>query len=215
MTWSLRCRRNAIVKDVIYHVDRLTEPFGGAGAYDRSDQPSHHRVADEIQQMGSMAFVTPSIFLAVSTFLFNIVLSRMVHHQKEQIATLRAFGYGPREIGLYYVKFLVVLVTVGAVIGCLAGLPLSWWMTDMYVRFFRFPIVKYEFGWVMRSWPALGIGSCCGGKFRCDSPGDAIAACGCDASRSTADFQRSILERIGLAAIHVAAWSHDRSPFAR
>ena len=104
-----RGKRTAIVKDVIFRLDQLTEPFGGVGAFDRSDQPSHHRVADEMHQITSMAFVTPSIFLAVSTFLFNIVLSRMVHRQKEQIATLRAFGYRPEEFGVYYVKLVVLL----------------------------------------------------------------------------------------------------------
>ncbi len=89
----LTLQGNANIKDVIFHVDQLSESYGGVGAYDRSDQASHHRVADELHQIGSMAYVTPSIFLIVSSFLFNIVLSRMVHHQKEQIATLRAFGY--------------------------------------------------------------------------------------------------------------------------
>ena len=138
-------RPEASTKDVLFHVDRLTAPFGGAGAYDRSDQPSHHRVADEMHQTGSMAFVTPSIFLAVATFLFNLVLSRMVRQQQEQIATLRAFGFRPREIGGYYLKLVFVLVTAGSILGCLVAVPLSWWIIDQYVQFFRFPIVIYEF----------------------------------------------------------------------
>ena len=142
----LTLQSGANVNDVIYHVDRLTEPYGGIGANDRSDQASHHRLADEMHQIGTMAFVSPSIFLAVATFLFNIVLSRMVHHQKEQIATLRAFGYDRNEIAMYYVKFLLILVSAGAAIGCIGGLRLSWWMTNQYVRFFKFPIIEYEFG---------------------------------------------------------------------
>ncbi len=141
----LQLRPRASEQDVLFHVDRLTLPYGGVGAYDRSDQESHHRVADELHQMNNMAYVTPSIFLAVSTFLFNIVLSRMVHQQKEQIATLRAFGFRPSEIGFHYLKFVLILVAVGSVVGCLAGMRLSWWMTDVYVRFFRFPVVRYEF----------------------------------------------------------------------
>ncbi len=141
---SLLLRPRASVQDVIFRVDRLTAPYGGIGAYDRSDQASHHRVADEMLQMGSMAFVTPTIFLAVATFLFNIALSRMVHQQKEQIATLRAFGFRPWEIGVHYIKFVLLLVAIGSVLGCLVGFRLSWWMTDMYVTFFRFPVVRYE-----------------------------------------------------------------------
>ncbi len=141
----LQLRPRASTAEVIFQVDRMLEPFGGIGAYDRSDQESHHRVADELQQMNSMAYVTPSIFLAVSTFLFNIALSRMVHQQTEQIATLRAFGFRPWEIGLQYVKLVLLLVVIGALLGCLAGVPLSRWMTSKYVFFFRFPLVQYEF----------------------------------------------------------------------
>jgi putative ABC transport system permease protein len=140
---TLQARAN--LRNVMFEVDRLTAVYGGTGAYDRSDQASHHRLADELHQIGSMAYVTPSIFLAVAAFLFNIVLSRMVDRQKEQIATLRAFGYTAAEIGMYYVRLLLVLVTTGTLAGCLAGVRLSWWMTDVYARFFRFPAVDYEF----------------------------------------------------------------------
>ncbi|MCA9175562.1 MAG: FtsX-like permease family protein [Planctomycetales bacterium] len=141
---SLRLRRGASTADVLFEVDRLTRRYGGMGAYDRSDQPSHHRLADEMKQMKSMAFVTPSIFLAVSTFLFNIALSRMVHQQTEQIATLRAFGFRPREIGLHYLKFVALLVALGAVLGGVAGVRLSWWMTSVYVKFFQFPHIYHN-----------------------------------------------------------------------
>ena len=195
----LTLQGNANVKDVIFHVDRLTEPFGGVGAYDRSDQPSHHRVADELHQVGSMAYVTPSIFLAVSAFLFNIVLSRMVHHQKEQIATLRAFGYGPREIGLYYLKFLMVLVAVGAVLGCLVGVRLSWWMTDFYGRFFRFPTVKYEFGVGEAILAAfIGMAAAAGGSFFAIRRAMRMPPAVAMRPEAPANFKNSLLERIGL-----------------
>ncbi|MGI9516144.1 MAG: ABC transporter permease [Pirellulaceae bacterium] len=141
----LELRPHASIENVIFHVDGLTKPWGGIGAYDRSDQESHHRVDDEMHQLRNTAWVTPSIFLLVSAFLFNIVLSRMVQHQKEQIATLRAFGYRPREIGMYYVRFVMVFVTVGSLSGCVAGYWLSRWLTDLYILFFRFPVLSYEF----------------------------------------------------------------------
>ncbi len=195
----LTLQGNANFKDVLYHVDRLTERFGGVGAFDRSDQPSHHRVADELHQIGSMAYVTPSIFLAVSAFLFNIVLSRMVNHQKEQIATLRAFGYGQREIGLYYVKFLLILVLVGAVIGCLVGVRLSWWMTDMYVRFFRFPVLKYEFGTGEAILAAfIGLTAAAAGSVSAIRRAMRLPPAVAMRPEAPPTFKSSLLERVGL-----------------
>jgi putative ABC transport system permease protein len=130
---------------VIEAIDRLTRPYGGTGAYDREDQVSHHRVADEMSQQQTMAMVMPSIFLAVSAFLFNIVFTRLINQQTEQIATLRAFGYRSTEIGWHYVKMVLFWVLIGSALGWTVGLRLSWWMTSQYLRFFRFPTMEYEF----------------------------------------------------------------------
>jgi len=142
---SVLLRPRASAANVMQRLDQLTRPFGGTDSYDREDQPSHRRVADEIHQMGTMAYVTPSIFLAVSAFLFNIVFSRLVHQQKEQIATLRAFGYLSREIGSHYIKLVALLVGLGAVAGLVGGIWMSDWMLTQYARFFRFPTMHHEF----------------------------------------------------------------------
>lgn len=142
---SINLRPQANVDEVIWRVDRITKPYGGTGAHDRDDQISHRRVADEMSQMKTMAFVTPAIFLAVSAFLFNIVFTRLVNQQTEQIATLRAFGYRRREIGWHYIKMVMLLLLIAMVLGWTIGLRLSWWMTSEYVKFFRFPEIDYQF----------------------------------------------------------------------
>lgn len=141
---AIELRPRASVSEVIFQVDRLVEAFGGRGAFGRKDQESHRRLADEMHQMRSMAYVTPSIFLSVAAFLSNIVLSRLVNQQKEQIATLRAFGYTRLELAIHYFKFLAVIVVIGATIGLGVGWRMSWWMIDVYAKFFRFPVVVYE-----------------------------------------------------------------------
>lgn len=144
---SFTLHPGASANDVLFHVDRLCEQYGGIGAYTRDDQVSHRRVADEIHQLSGMAYVSPMIFLAVAAFLFNLVLSRIVHHQQEQIATLRAFGYAPTEIGAHYLKLLFFLVVVGVVLGTGTGVWLAQRLVNLYGRFFRFPTLYYELAW--------------------------------------------------------------------
>lgn len=144
---SFTLQSGATPSDVLYHVDRLCEQYGGIGAYTRDDQVSHRRVADEIHQLSGMAYVSPMIFLAVAAFLFNLVLSRVVHHQQEQIATLRAFGYSSREIGAYYLKLLFTLVLLGTLLGAVMGVYLAERMVNLYGHFFRFPTLYYEIAW--------------------------------------------------------------------
>lgn len=141
---SVTLRPGASIQHVIDSIDQITLKYGGTGAYGRKDQDSHHRVADEMEQMRSMANVTPSIFLAVSAFLFNIVFTRMVKQQSEQIAMLRAFGYTSIEIGSFYSKMVLMLVATGSLVGWCVGIRMSWWMNDFYGFYFRFPSIQHS-----------------------------------------------------------------------
>ena len=142
---TIAMQPKASTAEVIYQMDRILKPYGGHGAFTRHDQESNRRLMDEMHQMRSMAYVTPFIFLSVASFLFNIVLTRLVHQQREQIASLRAFGYTRFEIALHYFKFLLILVVIGSILGCVIGWRMSRWMTDMYTVFFRFPVLHREF----------------------------------------------------------------------
>jgi putative ABC transport system permease protein len=154
---TMTLRSLASIRHVIIQIDRILKPYGCRGAYTREDQESDRRLSDEMHQMRSMAYVTPFIFLGVACLLVNIVLNRLVHQQKEQIASLRAFGYRRTELVLHYLKFLCVLVCVGAAVGLFVGQRLAWWMTDTYAVFFKFPIVLHEFA-LREALLAVGIG---------------------------------------------------------
>ena len=86
--------RGADERAVIAAMDRALEPYGGQGAYGRGSHASHRMLEEHIDQLRSMALIIPSIFLLVSAFLVNVVLSRVVSTQREQIGMLKAFGYG-------------------------------------------------------------------------------------------------------------------------
>ena len=67
--------------------------YGGTGAYERKDQTSHAFLDSELTQLEAMAQVIPPIFLAVSAFLINMILSRLIALEREQIGLLKALGY--------------------------------------------------------------------------------------------------------------------------
>ncbi|HEY8506372.1 MAG TPA: FtsX-like permease family protein, partial [Gemmataceae bacterium] len=90
-----------------------------------------------------MAAVAPLIFLGVAAFLLNVVLSRLVQTQREQIAALKAFGYSNREVGWHYLQFVLALVALGVALGTLAGALLGRGLTELYTEFFHFPVFEY------------------------------------------------------------------------
>lgn len=140
---TLSVMRGAIIDEVIRQVDLLTEPYGGIGAFDREQQTSHRYLSDEIQQLKGMAQIAPTIFLSVAAFLLNVVLSRLVKTQREQIAALKAFGYSKWEVGFHYLKLILVVVVIGTIIGTFVGAWFGRNLTAMYTQFYKFPIFEY------------------------------------------------------------------------
>jgi putative ABC transport system permease protein len=130
---------------VLHRLDALTAPYGGQVAYGRADQVSNRYVSDELVQLSTMAYIPPTIFLAVAAFILNVVLNRVVATQREQIAALKAFGYTRLEIGWHYLQFALLIVLAGALLGTAVGAWMGRDITRMYARFFRFPVMQYRF----------------------------------------------------------------------
>ena len=131
-------------------LDRLLERWGGLVAHDRSLQTSNRYLDDEIKQQGTMATTIPPIFLLVSAFLLRVVMERLVASQREQIATLKALGYG-REIAWHFGKFAAFVVALGVALGITLGVGTGKVVLWTYRPFFRFP----EFVFDLRAWTPL------------------------------------------------------------
>lgn len=130
---------------LLKQIDMVLEPYGGRNSYLRDDQLSYWFVNNEIEQLKTTSTVFPAIFLLVSAFLTNMVLSRMITNEREQIGLLKAFGYSNIQVGAHYFKMVLVMCFVGAVIGLIAGAYLGQTNTKVYAEFFRFPVLVYDF----------------------------------------------------------------------
>ena len=84
----VRLAPGASEREVIDRIDELLRPYGGLGAYGRSDQISNRLLSDEITQLRSTASFVPVVFLGVAAFLLNILLARLFALERDQIATL-------------------------------------------------------------------------------------------------------------------------------
>ena len=122
---------------VIDRIDRRLEDFGGLGAYPRSLQLSHFYLESELAGLRAFGAIIPIVFLSVAAFLLNVVLARQVAVQREQIAALKAMGYGNAAVGWHYAKSAMVIASAGCVIGLGVGAWLGSGMTRMYTDFFR------------------------------------------------------------------------------
>ncbi len=140
---SLRLRREASEKVVMEKVDAILKPYGGQGSYPRKDQMSHAFIDAELTQLQGMASIIPPIFLGVAAFLINMTLARLIAMEREQIGLLKALGYNRLTIAIHYIKFVLIITTVGIIIGSIAGLWLGRGLTRLYGEFFHFPFLVF------------------------------------------------------------------------
>jgi putative ABC transport system permease protein len=141
---ALTLAPGAVEADVIQRVDEVLAGYGGLGAYNRADQISNHFLANEIAELRVTGTFIPGIFLAVTAFLIHLVLSRLVATQRQQIAVLKAFGYGNYEIGLHYWKLASAIILGGVALGIGVGWYFGFQITELYRQFFRFPVLHYQ-----------------------------------------------------------------------
>jgi putative ABC transport system permease protein len=141
---SLRLLKGAVESDVLRDVDRILERYGGEGAHGRADQTSHAFLDAELKQLATMSRILPPIFLVVTAFLINMILSRLIGLEREQIGLLKAIGYSPAAIAAHYLKLVLAIAAVGLVIGYAAGTWLGFGITRIYKDFFHFPYLIFK-----------------------------------------------------------------------
>ena len=141
---TLTLSHNADQKDVISQLDTILEPHGGTGAYGRVDHMSDAFLESELTQLKAMAQVIPPIFLFIAAFLVNMILTRLIALEREQIGLLKAVGYSNGAIAWHYAKLTLVISVVGVTIGGIAGTRLGHGMASIYGEFYSFPFLVFS-----------------------------------------------------------------------
>jgi putative ABC transport system permease protein len=195
----VRLAPGASEREVIDRIDDLLRPYGGLGAYGLDDQISHRLVSDEILQLRTTATFVPIVFLGVAAFLLNILLARLVALERDQIATLKAFGYRNSDIALHYLGFATVAIGAGSLIGLAAGFWLGAEYVELYARFFRFPELAYRPTWGVGAGAiAISAAAALGGAFSAVRAAARLQPAEGMRAESPARFRPLLLERVGL-----------------
>lgn len=198
----LALRADASLDPVLMEVDRLLAPYGGIGAHGRDKQMSFRFVRDELAQLESMGAVMPTIFLGVAAFLLNVVMSRMIGGQREQIAALKALGYGNFPIGAHFAKLVLLVALLGTLLGTATGAWMGRGLITVYHQFFRFPALVFELDrGVVLDALLLTVGAGLVGTFR--PVRKAVSLPPAEAMRPAApeSYGKSLFERLGLGLL--------------
>jgi putative ABC transport system permease protein len=204
---------------VMAELDRVLAPFGGRIAYTRKEQASAVQLDDELMILRGLSVAFPTVFLSIAAFMSSAVLSRLVRLQREQIAQLKAFGYSSRQVGVHYLKYAVVIVTLGTLFGGCAGLLLGTGVVQLYHQFYKFPSLTLHPDWRMFG-VAFAISSGAAFLGVIGSVRQAVSLPPAEAMRPEppAEYQRSLLERVGVqkllgTSLRMAVRNLERRPW--
>ena len=196
---ALRLAPGASEAAVLADLERRLAAYGVRSPHGRADQPSNRMLDNEIQEQRVIGTVLPVIFLAVAAFLLNVVVSRLVSTQREQIAALKALGYGDGAIAAHYLKLVLLVAALGLALGLVLGGVLGGWLTRLYAEFFRFPVFDHR----LAPW-LVAVGALATAATAVAGTLNAILATvrlpPAEAMRPPAPgrYRRTLLERLGL-----------------
>lgn len=189
-------------------LDALKGPlaaYGAREAYGRADQTSHAMLDNEIKEQRVLGTVLPAIFFGVAAFLLNVVVSRLVATQREQVAALKALGYGNAAIAAHYLKLVLTIVAVGFVLGLALGKLLGTLFTGLYAEFFRLPRFEHHLApWLVLVAGGLTLLTAVAGTL--NAIGATVRLAPAEAMRPPAPgrYRRTLAERLGLTRLPTA-----------
>ena len=184
---------------VIAEMDRILTPYGAGGAFLRKEQPSAQRLDDELRVLTSLSVAYPLVFLSVAAFMVNAVLARIVRLQREQIAQMKALGYSSRQVGVHYLKYVLVIGGLGTLLGGIGGRLLGAGLVDLYTLFFRFPSLVFTMDYGALGLALLiSVGASVLGVLTVVWQAVKLPPAEAMRPEPPADFKPSLFERVGL-----------------
>jgi putative ABC transport system permease protein len=199
---AVKLAPGAAERAVIDSLSAQLARYGGREAYGRENQPSHAMLANEIKSQRVMGTLLPSIFLGVAAFLLNVVVSRLVATQREQIAALKALGYPNRSIAVHYLKLVLSIVGVGTVIGVPLGDALGEMFTGLYAQAFRFPSFEHHIPpWLLLVSIGITVATAVLGTLNALIATVRLAPAEAMRPQAPGHYRRTLLERLGITGI--------------
>ena len=199
---AIKLAPGASERAVVEQVSRRISRYGGREAHGRADQPSNAMLDAEIKSQYVIGTLLPSIFLGVAAFLLNVVVSRLVATQREQIAALKALGYPNRSIGAHYLK-MVLLIVLG---GLLIGVPFGDWLgglfTGLYAESFQLPgFVHVMPAWLLVVSIGITVGTAVLGTLNAILATVRLAPAEAMHPPAPGRYRRTLVERLGITRI--------------
>lgn len=118
--------------------------------YDRNELPDNTGYGENAERMTNIAQVFPLVFFLVAALISLTTMTRMVEEERTQIGTMKALGYGKKDIASKYLKYAFYATMGGSVSGVLVGEKIfPWIIVNAYGIMYQYLpkiLVPYDWG---------------------------------------------------------------------
>ncbi len=115
----------ALVSDVTDRIENYASTQSGTWyVQDRSGNPGYSDYSENTDRIAAVGDVFPLIFFIVAALVCLTTMTRMVEEQRIEMGTMKALGYGGRQIAMKYAAYAMSACISGGVVGAIIGFKL-------------------------------------------------------------------------------------------
>ncbi len=134
-------------QEVLEKLEGLAHSYGVETSYVQDDQPSKRLLTMDQQGFATLSVFFPIMFLSSAGLSLYSALSRIVRLQMTVIGTLKACGFGQREILIQHVMQGVLVALAGAIPGVALGHWMAMWLGRLYADTLHLPLILTPLHW--------------------------------------------------------------------
>ncbi|MCL2018912.1 MAG: ABC transporter permease [Oscillospiraceae bacterium] len=120
-------------------------PDGTFQAITRSDYTNYILYRNDLSEIGSFAYIFPTIFSVLIAAVIYVMLLRSIQKDRRQIGTMKALGMSDGKIiGIYLSQFCIAAL-IGALLGGAATIFICDLIIDIFSAMFEVPTLSFAF----------------------------------------------------------------------
>ena len=127
--------------EVTRAVSAVLEPYRLNAVVPRAEQPSQAFLDSLVGALDTLSVIFPLFFLVIVALSTYMLLTRLVHSQRQQIGVVLALGFSRRRVLAHYLGFSLVIGLIGSLLGIVGGYLLAGPVTDLFASRVSLPLV--------------------------------------------------------------------------
>ena len=145
--------------EVVEVLENTLDKYGIKRITKIENQISNRMLTEKLEGFDKISKVLPVLFFAVAGIVISIMLSRIVSNDRMAIGVLKALGYSDVKVLFHYLKYSLMIGTIGSIIGIVLGLILSKMLTKLFILYFNIPLigVKIQYIYILYSVLLTGV----------------------------------------------------------